>query len=215
MNAYVSRLLEERAGRHGVVELEDSLSIQNGDDGDRYIQLPVGTTAQRPANPEPGYLRFNSTLGTAEYWDGTQWRPFNQTLAETLTLANLNANNVITSRSEIRPSGNQVAVGDHLHENIELVQVDVIITPPPFSVIQGRAEARTANGNEPRYRWGVNTPFFPRKTYDSPTFGVGVGGTTSSINVSFRVDDQVNPAITRFRQFSNHNLRRTITYSLI
>lgn len=40
-----------------------------GTDG---IQLPVGTTAQRPASPEGGDMRFNSTLDVAEYYyDGS------------------------------------------------------------------------------------------------------------------------------------------------
>ena len=28
-----------------------------------YIQLPVGTTAQRPVSPVAGMVRFNTTLG--------------------------------------------------------------------------------------------------------------------------------------------------------
>ena len=43
------------------------------------LQLPVGTTAQRPSNKEPGYLRWNTdnnAEGTEiglEYWDGYTW----------------------------------------------------------------------------------------------------------------------------------------------
>jgi hypothetical protein len=36
-------------------------------------QLPVGTTAQRPASPVAGQLRFNSTTGTTEIYNGTGW----------------------------------------------------------------------------------------------------------------------------------------------
>ena len=38
-----------------------------------YIQLPVGTTAQRPASPVTGYMRFNSTLGYIEFYNGSSW----------------------------------------------------------------------------------------------------------------------------------------------
>jgi hypothetical protein len=37
------------------------------------IKLPVGTTAQRPATPVAGDTRFNSTLATAETYNGSDW----------------------------------------------------------------------------------------------------------------------------------------------
>lgn len=37
------------------------------------IKLPVGTTAQRPATPVAGDIRFNSTTVSAESYDGTVW----------------------------------------------------------------------------------------------------------------------------------------------
>jgi hypothetical protein len=38
------------------------------------IALPSGTTAQQPATPLQGMIRYNSTLSTAEYYDGLAWR---------------------------------------------------------------------------------------------------------------------------------------------
>ena len=35
--------------------------------------LPVGTTGQRPASPVAGQLRFNSTTGQTEVYNGTSW----------------------------------------------------------------------------------------------------------------------------------------------
>ena len=35
--------------------------------------VPVGTTAQRPANPTVGKLRYNTTESTYEVYDGTEW----------------------------------------------------------------------------------------------------------------------------------------------
>ena len=35
------------------------------------LQIPVGTTAQRPSSPSAGDLRFNSTTTSAEIYDGT------------------------------------------------------------------------------------------------------------------------------------------------
>ena len=37
------------------------------------LQIPVGTTAQRPASPTAGDLRFNSTTTSAEIHNGTDF----------------------------------------------------------------------------------------------------------------------------------------------
>ena len=37
------------------------------------IQLPVGTTAQRPAAPSTGEWRFNDDTDKVEFWDGSNW----------------------------------------------------------------------------------------------------------------------------------------------
>lgn len=38
-----------------------------------FLTLPVGTTAQRPASPVAGYVRYNTTLGYLEIFTGTSW----------------------------------------------------------------------------------------------------------------------------------------------
>jgi hypothetical protein len=38
-----------------------------------YLRLPVGTTAQRPASPVAGDVRFNTTEGVMEIYSGTAW----------------------------------------------------------------------------------------------------------------------------------------------
>lgn len=37
-----------------------------------YLQLPVGTTAQRPS-PSTGMMRFNTTTALMEYYNGSAW----------------------------------------------------------------------------------------------------------------------------------------------
>ena len=68
------------------------------------LDIPVGTTAQRPGSPTSGNLRFNTDLQTTEIYDGTAWgkvSPLTPTLnsisetvytgiAKNLTLAGLN-----------------------------------------------------------------------------------------------------------------------------
>lgn len=41
--------------------------------GTGYLDLPVGTTAQRPGSPNSGMVRFNSTLGQFEGHNGSAW----------------------------------------------------------------------------------------------------------------------------------------------
>ena len=50
-----------------VPELFD-LSTETG-----AIQLPVGTTLERPAAPSTGEWRFNDDTDKVEYWDGNNW----------------------------------------------------------------------------------------------------------------------------------------------
>lgn len=37
------------------------------------LTMPSGTTAERPATPATGMIRYNSTLGVTEYYNGTAW----------------------------------------------------------------------------------------------------------------------------------------------
>jgi hypothetical protein len=37
------------------------------------MYLPVGTTAQRPASPATGMMRYNTTTGLVETYNGTSW----------------------------------------------------------------------------------------------------------------------------------------------
>ena len=41
-----------------------------------FLKLPAGTTAQRPASPVTGMVRFNTTLGYAEVYTGSAWVKF-------------------------------------------------------------------------------------------------------------------------------------------
>ena len=42
--------------------------------GTGAFQLPSGTTAQRPASPQAGYMRWNTTTTEAEFYNGTEWK---------------------------------------------------------------------------------------------------------------------------------------------
>lgn len=37
------------------------------------LDIPAGTTAQRPGSPDTGNFRFNTTLNSVEFWNGSAW----------------------------------------------------------------------------------------------------------------------------------------------
>lgn len=39
-----------------------------------FLQLPTGTTAQRPSSPSVNDMRFNTDFNLVEYYTGSQWR---------------------------------------------------------------------------------------------------------------------------------------------
>jgi hypothetical protein len=41
--------------------------------GNAAIALPAGDASERPTSPVFGHLRFNTTIGKVEYFDGTIW----------------------------------------------------------------------------------------------------------------------------------------------
>lgn len=73
-----------------------------------YLDLPSGTSAQRPGTATSGNVRFNSTTGSLEFYDGTNWISTNlipninsitgtiyATASSTLTLSLTNATDTI------------------------------------------------------------------------------------------------------------------------
>ena len=43
------------------------------------LDLPAGSTAQRPSSPVAGMVRYNTSISDTEYYDGTTWRPIADT----------------------------------------------------------------------------------------------------------------------------------------
>jgi len=40
-----------------------------------FLQVPSGSNAERPSNPETGMLRYNTDIGGLENYNGTEWKP--------------------------------------------------------------------------------------------------------------------------------------------
>ena len=102
--------INDLAGKNGKRDREASLAVLSGPGGDRYIRLPRGTTGQRPSGPAAGYLRFNTTLNAAEFYDGVAWRVLNLSTARaSVTYGNLNA------QGDVGPGSGRVSRGNHTH----------------------------------------------------------------------------------------------------
>lgn len=43
-----------------------------------FLQLPAGSTGQRPGSPITGMVRYNTTINETEYYDGANWRPISE-----------------------------------------------------------------------------------------------------------------------------------------
>jgi len=70
------------------------------------LTMPVGNTAQRPASPDQGAVRFNSTTLVLEVWDGTQWDVVGQDLAIlTSQIINGDGTTTVFSLNETTTSG--------------------------------------------------------------------------------------------------------------
>ena len=50
-----------------------------------YVQLPSGTTAQRPTSNVAGYTRFNTSTGFSEYWTGSLWAQYGNVSTPSIT----------------------------------------------------------------------------------------------------------------------------------
>lgn len=75
--------------------------------------IPKGTQAQRDVSAEAGYLRFNTSSGDFEGFDGTQWGPVgsnNGPVVDTLTYTATAAQTVFTLSMAYKPGQNQVEV---------------------------------------------------------------------------------------------------------
>ena len=52
---------------NAVTDVHMNLSSTGG------LDIPVGTTAQRPGSPDTGNFRFNTTFNSIEFWNGSAW----------------------------------------------------------------------------------------------------------------------------------------------
>jgi hypothetical protein len=56
------------------------------------FEIPTGSTSQRPPSPERGYLRYNTTVDTIEWYNGNTWTPAQNVISsEVITTDGVNS----------------------------------------------------------------------------------------------------------------------------
>jgi hypothetical protein len=86
------------------------------------LEIPRGTTAERPASGDSGSLRFNTTLGALEQWTGNAWDPIYPTpqiYTVTSSTGGLNEddNSTVTITGASLSSVDTVVYKNHLNGN--------------------------------------------------------------------------------------------------
>lgn len=81
------------------------------------ITIPAGTTAQRPASPVNGMLRFNTTRGKLEQYDGNDWAvidapPIVTSITPTTEIASDDPQSIVISGSNFSTSVSVKLVGN-------------------------------------------------------------------------------------------------------
>lgn len=96
------------------------------------FDIPSGTTAQRPPSPDFGYVRYNTDIGSIEWWGGSQWvagsnlistqqiipdgsstmYTLNQSTVENAILVNINGTIQQAGSGAYSVSGNQITFAE-------------------------------------------------------------------------------------------------------
>ena len=96
------------------------------------FDIPSGTTAERPPTPDYGYVRYNTDIGSIEWWGGSQWvagsnlistqqiipngsstvYTLNQTTVENAILVNINGTIQQAGSGAYSVSGNQITFAE-------------------------------------------------------------------------------------------------------
>ena len=69
------------------------------------FSIPVGTTAQRPASPTSGAMRYNTTISDVEIYVGGAWVATNYTPAPSVTVAPVISGSAVTGQNVTSTTG--------------------------------------------------------------------------------------------------------------
>jgi hypothetical protein len=119
-----------------------------GGGGVGALQLPTGTTAQRPGSPAIGQTRFNSSINAFEYYNGTSWQQVVGNLtysASYLIVAGGGSGGASTYVQNVGAGGGGGGAGGLLTGSLTLVQGST------YSFVVGAGGAGVGAGSVPTY----------------------------------------------------------------
>jgi len=145
-----------------------SLITAQGNMGTGAIQLPSGTAVQRPV-PVEGQIRYNSTLKTIEFYNGTRWVIVSTTLFSEVLIVGGGGS-----------GGNWYYAGGGGAGGV--VSTTVNIAAGTYSVIVGKGGVQTSNANLRRGINGENSSFLGLIAYGGGGGGSGASGGPGSLN---------------------------------
>ena len=161
------------------------------------LKVPVGTTAQRPANPPTGAIRFNTTTTDLEYSaNSSTW--YSITTQETLTSNNINitntinignstVNTVITSRSLTTNTANvKILYANTANVNVLYATGNVIISgnTAVFKVPVGTTAQRPTPADTGYIRFNTTTTDLEYSANSSTWYSITSQETLTSNNIN-------------------------------
>jgi hypothetical protein len=164
-----------------------------------YFDLPAGTTAQRPASPNVGYIRFNTTLGfleqyTTDGWQGITQPPIITTVSPTAyngeqgTTITINGSNFDPSVTVqfITSSGTALNANNVVRVNSSQITAQ---TPQDFTVANGPLSIKvsSSSGLFSTITSAVSTGAAPN--WVTASGSIGTVNYASSVNLSVSASD--------------------------
>lgn len=153
-----------------------------------FIDIPSGTTAQRPSSPNTGYIRFNTTIALAEYYDGTSWRAIDAPPA----ITSISPTTVTTAGQSITISGTSFSSG----ATVDFIGADSTVYSSPTVTVNNSASITATTpatalsvANEPYSVRVTNSSGLASTLTDSLDAGSTPTWTTSAGNVGTIYED--------------------------
>ena len=106
------------------------------------LKLPTGTYAERPGDPDIGYLRYNTDIGTMEWWTGYSWGTSVNTITSEMLYPN-GISNVLTLGQVASTDGILVNINGTIQQAgiayiVNLNQITFAETPLVTDIIEIR-----------------------------------------------------------------------------
>ena len=142
----------------------------SGQGGSGALQLPIGTTGQRPLSPSTGMWRHNTTFGYPEVYNGSSWETAYQYQVQALVVAGGGA-------------GGQDIAGGGGGGGVIYVPTYEVVPGTTYIVTVGSGGTRPTGGGQLAAAQGGNSSFTATNYLNAvPLVAIGGGGGTGSAN---------------------------------